>query len=350
MRMISGLFVFLVLTGAIRGAAPALENWQLIGRGTFEARLADVLGPYVFLVGKQASLLPLISDVDADGQARIADFLEARGTAPGLLSTSTSVVAKSLRGRLFVPEGKKLVAFDPGTRPEPLFYLIYFSAHWCGPCRRFTPSLVQNYHRLKAVAPDVFEVIFMSSDESISDQVKYAAEAAMPWPMVKTNQRDSVAPLARLAGNGIPCLVVCTRSGDAVFHSYEKGGYVGPAKPLEQFERMLGALDERVVKLSATRFGVDVLLHVRAAGASPAEAKPYRTTIDPSSYQTLPFRRFIALLEIDEKGHVLSTETEPELPLILAQRFKRDTADWLFLPAVEEGRPRACRVRLPIDL
>lgn len=27
---------------------------------------------------------------------------------------------------------------------------IYFSAHWCGPCRGFTPRLVETYKSLKA--------------------------------------------------------------------------------------------------------------------------------------------------------------------------------------------------------
>ncbi|CAF1469182.1 unnamed protein product, partial [Rotaria sordida] len=39
---------------------------------------------------------------------------------------------------------------------------LYFSAHWCGPCRRFTTKLIEFYN---SHAKDKnFEIIFISSD------------------------------------------------------------------------------------------------------------------------------------------------------------------------------------------
>ncbi|GLV36728.1 hypothetical protein CBL_02437 [Carabus blaptoides fortunei] len=40
---------------------------------------------------------------------------------------------------------------------------FYFSAHWCPPCRAFTPQLVDTYKMLRKKDPG-FEVIFVSSD------------------------------------------------------------------------------------------------------------------------------------------------------------------------------------------
>ncbi|RLG30214.1 hypothetical protein DRO03_05040 [Methanosarcinales archaeon] len=40
---------------------------------------------------------------------------------------------------------------------------VYFSAHWCPPCRAFTPNLVKFYNSLKK-ADKPFEIIFVSSD------------------------------------------------------------------------------------------------------------------------------------------------------------------------------------------
>ncbi len=48
---------------------------------------------------------------------------------------------------------------------EGKFVLLYFSAHWCPPCRGFTPILKEYYEALKAQRSD-FEIIFVSSDEN----------------------------------------------------------------------------------------------------------------------------------------------------------------------------------------
>merc|ERR1712048_719448 len=40
---------------------------------------------------------------------------------------------------------------------------LYFSAHWCPPCRGFTPKLAECYNALQA-AGKPFEVVFLSSD------------------------------------------------------------------------------------------------------------------------------------------------------------------------------------------
>merc|ERR1712178_316196 len=40
---------------------------------------------------------------------------------------------------------------------------IYFSAHWCPPCRGFTPKLAEIYKSMKA-AGKKFEIVFASSD------------------------------------------------------------------------------------------------------------------------------------------------------------------------------------------
>ncbi|XP_049794656.1 nucleoredoxin-like [Schistocerca nitens] len=40
---------------------------------------------------------------------------------------------------------------------------LYFSAHWCPPCKAFTPQLVETYHKVRARGHR-FQVIFVSSD------------------------------------------------------------------------------------------------------------------------------------------------------------------------------------------
>ena len=55
---------------------------------------------------------------------------------------------------------------------------LYFSAHWCGPCRGFTPSLVKTYNALKEKGKE-FEIIFCSSDRGTDAFREYYG--TMPW-------------------------------------------------------------------------------------------------------------------------------------------------------------------------
>lgn len=82
---------------------------------------------------------------------------------------------------------------------------IYFSAHWCPPCRGFTPQLVETYKKLKASGKD-FEIIFASSDRDTKSFQEYFQE--MPWLAIPQGDPRKDA-LSKLFGvNGIPMLVI----------------------------------------------------------------------------------------------------------------------------------------------
>jgi len=82
--------------------------------------------------------------------------------------------------------------------------LIYFSAHWCPPCRAFTPMLADVYKRYSV--GDV-EVIFVSSDRDESQFAGYFAE--MPWTAVPFADRERKEKLSqKFSVSGIPKLVV----------------------------------------------------------------------------------------------------------------------------------------------
>ena len=83
---------------------------------------------------------------------------------------------------------------------------IYFSAHWCGPCRGFTPKLVETYKKVKAKNPD-FEIIFASSDRDEASFKDYFSE--MPWLAVPFSDRSRKEALSDLFEvQGIPTFVM----------------------------------------------------------------------------------------------------------------------------------------------
>jgi len=62
---------------------------------------------------------------------------------------------------------------------------FYFSAHWCPPCRQFTPVLADFYTELKDDNAKI-EIIFISSDRSENDMKTYMNDShgdwlALPW-------------------------------------------------------------------------------------------------------------------------------------------------------------------------
>jgi nucleoredoxin len=86
---------------------------------------------------------------------------------------------------------------------------VYFSAHWCAPCRRFTPKLVayRDAHR------DDFEVVFVSGDRSEKKQFAYMKSAGMKWPAVRFQSRASKTLMERFVVEGFPTLVMVNAKG-----------------------------------------------------------------------------------------------------------------------------------------
>merc|ERR1739836_53803 len=59
---------------------------------------------------------------------------------------------------------------------------LYFSAHWCPPCRAFTPVLKDFYEEVES---EGVEIIFVSSDRSPVDMVSYMKESHGDWLAVE---------------------------------------------------------------------------------------------------------------------------------------------------------------------
>eukprot|EP00548_Thalassiothrix_antarctica_P001050 CAMPEP_0194134506 /NCGR_PEP_ID=MMETSP0152-20130528/4592_1 /TAXON_ID=1049557 /ORGANISM="Thalassiothrix antarctica, Strain L6-D1" /LENGTH=217 /DNA_ID=CAMNT_0038830289 /DNA_START=32 /DNA_END=688 /DNA_ORIENTATION=- len=109
---------------------------------------------------------------------------------------------------------------------------VYFSAHWCGPCKKFTPKLVTFYEMLKE-NDKKFPIIFGSSDSDDTSFKSYFAE--MPWlslafgdPRIKTLKE-------KYGVNGIPWLVVLDKEGNLVMNEAD----TDVPKGLEAYDKWL---------------------------------------------------------------------------------------------------------------
>ena len=91
------------------------------------------------------------------------------------------------------------------------FVLLYFSAHWCGPCRGFTPKLDQFYQEVNADQHRL-EIVFVSFDRDENAYRGYYEE--MPWlsiPYTNAALREQLGKVFSVTG--IPKLVLLSKDG-----------------------------------------------------------------------------------------------------------------------------------------
>lgn len=91
--------------------------------------------------------------------------------------------------------------------------LVYFSAHWCPPCRGFTPKLVEAYHEIKN-KERAFEVIFVSSDRDQGSFDEYYS--SMPWLTLPFGDERKSSLSRTFKVQGIPTLVAIGPNGRTV--------------------------------------------------------------------------------------------------------------------------------------
>lgn len=95
---------------------------------------------------------------------------------------------------------------------------LYFSAHWCPPCRMFTPQLAKWYEELSHVKDKKFDIVFVSSDRDEKSFDDYFKE--MPWKALPFSQREKKATLAKkFKISGIPTLILVDGASGAVLRT-----------------------------------------------------------------------------------------------------------------------------------
>ena len=129
---------------------------------------------------------------------------------------------------------------------------IYFSAHWCPPCRAFTPELVKTYNSMKASGrDDDFEFVFVSADRSQSDFDGYFAE--MPWLALPFSNRKALQDLMKHFGvEGYPTVVTVDAAGNTINKDARGAASADPSgvefpwkpKPVNDFEAGPGGIND----------------------------------------------------------------------------------------------------------
>jgi len=126
-------------------------------------------------------------------------------------------VAQTVENLLLTDERDFVIGH--GGRKVPVAELVgktvglYFSAHWCGPCKYFTPQLVEIYNEVVKKG-EAFEIVFLSSDKELKAFEEY--HASMPWLALPFSD-NTVKKLSRyFQVQGIPTLIILGPDGKTV--------------------------------------------------------------------------------------------------------------------------------------
>jgi len=176
-------------------------------------------------------------------QSQLADKRAAPAAVP---NANGNVIHQLVKGDLVCWHYGALAHFDDEALETKKLIALYFSAHWCGPCRKFTPALVDYYNRVAPQHPE-FEIIFVSLDRSPFAMETYMREANMPWPAIDYQKLPGKDAIRKYAGEGIPDLVLVDRTGKVISDSFAGKEYLGPAKVISDLEAIFaGRSDPRV--------------------------------------------------------------------------------------------------------
>jgi len=149
-----------------------------------------------------------------------------------------NILERALAGKLVALQNGGLQPFDGARLAGVKFYAIYFSASWCGPCREFTPGLVDAYAKIRAIYPE-FEVVLVNFDHSPQEMMAYMRDDQMAWPALRWDTIQATPEITHYGGEGIPCLVLVDENGKVLSDSYRWLRYVGPDAVLDDTWKIL---------------------------------------------------------------------------------------------------------------
>lgn len=216
-------------------------------------------------------------------------------------------------------EGNKV---DKETIKSKKYVALYFSAHWCPPCRGFTPKLAQTYNKMKESRQD-FEFIFVSSDRDEKSFNEYFAE--MPWLAFDKKASNYDMVKSTLSGmfdvSGIPALGVIDPSDCSIINKSARGDAGGdpegknfpwPPKPMYTFTegKLDGINDNKSIVLMMCKGSLEnkdeVYQHMSEHATEQLALKNNRDFFHFASLQDNPIapqiRKFAAL---DDGDHMI---------------------------------------------
>ena len=120
--------------------------------------------------------------------------------------------------------------------------MLYASAHWCPPCRKYTPELIQFYKDARRVYKNdpkrttSIEIVFVSADHDVNGFRNYYS--TMPWLAIPYDAETRERVLSWMKVTGVPKLMVLDGKTGKILESNS----VGRTLDLARFSKMVGGM------------------------------------------------------------------------------------------------------------
>ena len=215
--------VLLVMASVVIGAESdktALRAWTTQAGQTVDASFEKIQYGKVYLKKENGEIIKISNrKLAKDDQKLISELNTAASPKKTITKNETQAEKEKAPETLHELFGSKLKnAKKSSMSTDELAGKtigVYFSAHWCPPCRAFTPNLVKFYNSLKK-ADKPFEIVFVSSDRDKKAMYNYMKKMKMPWLVLPYGDEHKKSLSSKFNVKGIPKLVILNSSGKLI--------------------------------------------------------------------------------------------------------------------------------------
>ena len=103
--------------------------------------------------------------------------------------------------------------------PKAQYYMFFYTASWCSPCRAVMPKIIAEYPRMKA--NDYMEIIVISFDDDVSAAQSYLSKSGAPFAALMNNSAEpSKLPGCVTDVCSIPHIVIVDAHGNFVYRGH----------------------------------------------------------------------------------------------------------------------------------
>ena len=180
------------------------------------------------------NVIPFSTASDVVGARRERSSASSGGSPPKNL---LDLFKKLPHDTLLAKGGMSKVSLSSALNVDLVF--LYASAHWCPPCRKYTPGVIKMYNDAKKFYKSdpkrtkSIEIIFISADHDMSGFKNYYA--TMPWLAVPFDADTRERILSFMKVKGVPHLMcLCGRTGKIL-----ESNSVGRALDLARYSKMV---------------------------------------------------------------------------------------------------------------